>query len=52
MDFFIGNLQKKISARPRNHLASIPINDRQKKFRANTIIKNIISDTHHISLRE
>lgn len=53
MDHFPGCLQGRIDALAGNHLASIPINNRQKRLKTNIVAEDIvISNTHHTTLRE
>lgn len=52
IDLFLRSLQAKISALTRNLFTNILINSNQKRSRANTIIKNIMSNICWVILKE
>lgn len=48
----LGNLQKRIDTLAENNLASILINNKNKRSKANTVVEDVISDIYYTILRE
>lgn len=52
MDFFLSSLQKRFSIFVKNNFITLLINNRQKRLKADTIVKYVISNAGQVILKK